>query len=162
MWQNYSLQGSRFVCATKTKNGFMPLFEGEISRVVPCWGCFHTCVCVKKHIHKVMVTCTTGFIPNSNRFELGGTGIKISFDRVGVFTKCKRTSYHRTTRPDGTFYYDKNPKNISKRKGESYFRPCEIKGSSEGTPKDPKFSLKKYYSEVEIPRLEKIVRDYET
>ena len=143
---------------------FYALVARNNIKSIPSIGVFpHKHMCGNKHhIHKIMVTCTTGFLPRFNRFELGGTAIKISFDRVGVMETAKRTSYKRTTRPDGTFYYNKTEANISRRKGSSYFKPCEVTGSKESVGGKPKFSLMKYYAEVEIPRLDRIAQEYES
>jgi hypothetical protein len=61
--------------------------------------------------------------------------------------KAKKNSYRRVYRNDGTYHYPKDPANMLRREGEEYFENWEIQGVSEGTAKNPKFSLLKYKRE---------------
>eukprot|EP00978_Attheya_sp_CCMP212_P014882 scaffold38207_cov28-Attheya_sp.AAC.1 len=61
--------------------------------------------------------------------------------------KAKKNSYSRVYPNDGTYHYPKDPANILRREGEEYFENWEIQGVSEGTAKNPKFSLLKYKQE---------------
>eukprot|EP00978_Attheya_sp_CCMP212_P046191 scaffold378327_cov47-Attheya_sp.AAC.1 len=61
--------------------------------------------------------------------------------------KAKKNSYSRVYRNDGTYHYPKDPANILRREGEENFENWEIQGVSEGTAKNPKFSLLKYKQE---------------
>jgi hypothetical protein len=60
---------------------------------------------------------------------------------------------------DGTFHYPKIYTNRLLRKGDLYFKSMEITGSRGGTAKKPKFSLLKYFREIEIPNMDKLAAD---
>jgi hypothetical protein len=60
----------------------------------------------------------------------------------------------------GTFHYPKMKTNRLRRKGELYFKSIEITGSTGGMEKKPKFSLLKYFMEIEIPNMDKLAADF--
>ena len=84
----------------------------------------------------------------------GGEAVKISLVRAGRMEPAQKDSYRRVYKQDGTFHYPKEPENLLRKKGELYFKPLEITGSSEGTAKAPKFPLTKFWADTEIPNLE--------
>ena len=108
----------------------------------------------KSHIHKEMYIATTAYLPHDNDMTKGGLAFKVSLERVGKMLPAKRNSYRRVYHDDDTFSYPHINENLIRRKGEMYFQSTEVNATSEGTVSNPKFSLKKYFKEKEIPRLE--------
>ena len=53
----------------------------------------------------------------------------------------------------------KNTRKSTKKKGHEYFKNTEVKGSSEGTDDNPKFSLLDFFKNTEIPALEKLTKE---
>jgi len=115
----------------------------------------------KNHVYKVMFIASTGFVPHNNDIENGGVGYKISFVRVGRMVPAARTTFKRVYKPDGKHHYPRVQANILRTQGELYFQPLEITGSSDGTEKAPKYSLLKFFRDIEIPRLEAVAREIE-
>lgn len=70
--------------------------------------------------------------------------------------QLRKDSYCRVYREDGRCHYPKIPENRLRKKGELYFEPMEITGSSEGTPQNPKYSLQRFFRDIEIPKLDDI------
>ena len=163
-WNNAKLvhQRAQVMLVDQDEKWFFALVARTNLKSIPMLGIIpHTHKCGnKRHIEKVMVTCTTGFIPRDNIIEKGGIGVKVSFNRIGALVEATRTSYKRKYLPDNTYTADKEK--ISKEKGKFYFRAQECTGSTDGGPDGTKFSLKKYYKQVEIPALEEIVWKYES
>jgi hypothetical protein len=89
----------------------------------------------------------------------GGTARRVSCVRVGALWPVERDTYKRVYKGDGTFHYPKIETNRLRRKGELYFKSMEITGSTEGTEKKPKFSLLKYFMEIEIPNMDKLAAE---
>ena len=116
----------------------------------------------KNHIGKEMYIVVTAYVlRDGNDITKGGTAIPVSLVRVGKMVKAKQDSYKRVYRDDGTYRYPKTEGNLLRRKGEEYFKCCELTGSKEGSKKKPKISLLKVYQEKIIPDLEeKIVRRF--
>jgi hypothetical protein len=112
----------------------------------------------KSHIGKVLVICSTAFEPIDNDMEKGGTGHKLSFTRVGRMSIAKRDSYRRVYKPDGGYHYPKDPENQLQKVGDPVWQHLEINGSSEGTDSNPKFSLLKWYEDIEIPALKELAQ----
>ena len=50
----------------------------------------------------------------------------------------------------------KIPENMLRQKGELYFKPLEITGCNEGTAAVPKFPLKNFFEETELPALDEV------
>jgi hypothetical protein len=109
-----------------------------------------------------MGIASTGYLPKGNDVTKGGEVRKVNLTRCGGMRPAKKDTYKRVYKNDGTYHYPKKAANQLRKKGELYFEPMEVTGSSEGTEQKPKFSLLKWFIEVEIPRLEEIAREYET
>ena len=71
--------------------------------------------------------------------------------------KAAKDSYRRVYKSDGKFHYPKVAANLLRKKGEEYFKPVELRGSSEGSEKQPKMSLLQQYYDHIIPDLEQKV-----
>ena len=159
-WSNAKLFASKtlVVLAHMDEKWFYGIVVRRNNKCVPMMGvqAFNTAVHHKSHIPKVMGIATTMFVPHSNDMERGGVAIKVNLERVGRMAKAKKDSYKRVYRDDGSFHYPKLAENLLRRKGEMYFEALEVNGSSQGTEKNPKFSLLKYYNENEIPKLDAI------
>ena len=114
----------------------------------------------KSHIHKEMYICSTGYLPHNNDITSGGEAFKISMERVGKMVEAKKDSYKRVYNDDNTaFTYPKVPQNIIRHKGQLYFQALEVNALSEGTKKNQKYSLMKFFEEKEIPKLEEVVEE---
>jgi hypothetical protein len=113
----------------------------------------------KSHIYKEMMIASTAFLPHDNDMTKGGAAFKLNLVRVGRKQPAKKDSYKRVYKPDGSFHYPPLPGNILRKKGELYFAPMEIKATSEGTTKEPKFLLLKYNQETEIPKLDELAAE---
>ena len=83
--------------------------------------------------------------------ERGGEAKKVSIVRAGRLQPAQKDTYRRVYKDDGTFHYPRILGNLLRRKGDPYFCPMEVTGSSEGTKKKPKFSLLKHFQQTEIP-----------
>ena len=116
----------------------------------------------KNHIGKEMYIVVTAYVlREGNDITKGGIAIPVSLVRVGRMVKATKDSYKRVYNDDGTYSYPKVATNLLRRKGEVYFKPCELTGSNEGTEFKPKVSLLKVYKDTIIPDLEeKIVRRF--
>jgi hypothetical protein len=142
-------QAVQFVLFQDDEKWFYSLVVRTHNKMVPMLGCVPDTHSVhhKCHIGKVMCLVTTAFAPHNNNFETGGRAYKVDCVRIGGMVKAKKDSYRRVYRNDGTYHYPKIPENILRREGEKYFESWEIQGVSEGTAKNPKFSLLKYKQE---------------
>ena len=110
----------------------------------------------KNKIYKEMYVVVTAFIPHyNNDLTKGGRSVPIACIRCGDLVKADKDSYKRVTDKNGNFSYPKIPENQLRVQGQYYFKPKELMGSSEGTPKDPKISLLKLYKEQIIPEIER-------
>jgi hypothetical protein len=89
----------------------------------------------------------------------GGMAFKICCVRVGRKVIAKKSSWRRTYNNDGTYKFIQTPENLLRVEGQEYFKNTELKATSEGTDKDPKFSLLKHYQECEIPKLDKLTSE---
>jgi hypothetical protein len=107
-----------------------------------------------------MVICSTAILPNNNDISSGGLSFKLSCERVGRLLPAQKDSYKRVYDENGLFAYPKTPTNILRKKGNLYFHPLEIKATSEGTNKFPKFSLLNFFKTKEIPNLEKSLSSF--
>ena len=94
----------------------------------------------KSHIHKVLVIAATGLIVNDNDIEAGGRGVRLSLSRAGKMVRARKDSYKRVYAEDGTYSYPCIAANRIRRKGELYWKDCDITGSDPGTEKDPKYA----------------------
>jgi hypothetical protein len=108
----------------------------------------------RTHIDKCMAIASTAFVPHDNDITKGGTAEKLSLTRVGYMKKAAKDSYRRVYHDDGTFTYPKIPENKLRTKGEPYFEPLEICGSTSTNGKKKKFSLLDWFLKTEFPRLE--------
>jgi hypothetical protein len=75
---------------------------------------------------------------------------------------AQRDTYKRVYKPDGGFHYPRIDINQLRKKGELYFKSMEVTGSKEGTEKNPKFSLLKYFMETEIPNMDRLAAELQT
>lgn len=116
----------------------------------------------KSHIYKEMIAASTAFAPFGNDMERGGVAYKISFERIGRLVAAIKDTFRRIYKQDGSFHYPPIPANLLRRKGAEYFRSMEITGSNEGTAKKPKYSLLRFFLEVEIPKLEELAARIES
>jgi hypothetical protein len=116
----------------------------------------------KSHIDNKtrMVITSTMFEPRNNDIERGGWAHKVSFTWVGVWTTAQKDSYSWVCRDDGTSYhYPKIPVNRLQKKGGKVWKNLEITGSKiEGNDNAEFFSLKTWFEEVKIPRLEALAQ----
>ena len=129
-------------------------FYGLVSRMflksIPMYGVEPDGIHVhnKNHIAKLMFIVVTAFAPFNNNFSKGGRSYKVCCDRVATMAVAKQTSY-KWHYADGSTRYTK-PKeewNISRRKGDEYLKSINITGSKEGSKKNPKFSLLKWWKD---------------
>ena len=109
----------------------------------------------RNHIDKCMYVVVTACVLNENNFEMGGTAVPISCIRVGKYERAKKDTYKRVYKRSGGFHYPKILANLLRSKGQLYFRSVELRGSKEGTRKQPKESLLRLYKEFIIPAIEK-------
>jgi len=151
-------QEVQFVLVHMDEKWFYAIVTRRNNKYIPFMGiepvnhsCHH-----KSHIYKVMGICSTGFAPIDNDMTKGGRTEKVSLVRVGKMLPAAKDTFKRVYRPDGSFHYPKIPENMLRQKGELYFKPLEVTGCNEGTAADPKFSLKKFFEETEIPKLEAV------
>jgi len=114
----------------------------------------------KAHIHKNMLLVSTAFRPFGNDIEKGGVAYKVSFVRAGRMMPASRTTFKRVYKlgKKGGWHYPPIPANILRIKGELYFQAMDITGSFEGTEKNPKYSLLRFFDEIEIPALETLAK----
>ena len=103
-----------------------------------------------------MYISTTAYLPHDNDMTKGDTAFNVTLQRVGRMLPAKRDSFKRVYKEDDTFSYPYIPENHIHRKGKLYFESLEINATKEGTVKNPKYSLKKYFEEIEIPNLERL------
>jgi hypothetical protein len=117
----------------------------------------------KSHINKTMAIASTAFVPRNNDMETGGgRALRVNLVRVGGMIPAEKDTYRRVYRPDGSYHYPKLPANILRKKGQEYFKGMEITGSKDGTRKKPKFSLLRYFTETEFPKLDQIAAELGT
>ena len=109
----------------------------------------------KFHLDKIMGIASTAFVPQNNNMEAGGDVHLVSWTRIGQMVKAKKL-VQKSLQNDGTasYHYPAVPENILREKGQFYFKGMGITGSSNGTTKDLKFNLLKWFCDVEIPKLE--------
>ena len=86
----------------------------------------------------------------------GGSTEKVSLVRVGKMLPAAKDTYKRVYRENDSYHYPKIPENMLRQKGELYFKPLEVTGCNEGTAADPKFPLKNFFKETELPALDDI------
>lgn len=113
----------------------------------------------KSHIGKEMYVVVTAFVPNENDMTKGGKAIPIACIRCGKLVTAAKTTYKRVYKPNGKFHYPHIDGNESRIEGNQYFECYELSGDSEGTKKDPKCSLLKFYKEQIIPEIERKIVD---
>ena len=107
-----------------------------------------------------MYICVTAFVlTNNNDIRLGGTAVPVSMIRVGKMVCAPKDSYKRVYKPNGSFHYPTIAANRLRIKGQFYFKPLELTGSSEGTVKKTKVSLLKCYQDQIIPDIERKIVD---
>lgn len=111
----------------------------------------------RSHIGKVLMIAVVGCLYRDGCVSGGGEGFKIAFDLCGRIRTLLSDTRKRKYNADNTSYTMQGP--ISKKAGTKVVDTHEITGSSEGTPKKPKFSLLKYWRETVIPALEQIQRE---
>ena len=109
----------------------------------------------KNHVPKVMIVCTTGIVVDGD-ISLGGTAVKVGFDRVGRMEAAQKDSYKAVWTAEGQRRHPKVPSNKLRSKGKKYFKGMEVTGSNEGTTENPKWSLKVYFKEIMLPRLDEL------
>lgn len=143
---------------------FFAIVVRKNNKLVPYLGVepIHHEIHHKSHIYKEMIAASTAFLPFGNDMESGGIAYKISFERIGRLVAAIKDTFRRVYKKDGSFHYPPILANLLRRKGEFYFRSMEITGSNEGTSKKPKFSLLRFFLDVEIPKLEQLAAQIES
>lgn len=66
-----------------------------------------------------------------------------------------KDSYKRVYNSDGTYSYPKLPENLLRKKGEPYFKGCEITGLKRGTEKKPKVALTDVWGDTILPDMDR-------
>ena len=112
----------------------------------------------KNHIGKTMFVVVTAFVLHDNDITHGGFAVPIACVPVGKMVMASKDSYKRVY-INGKARYPKYPENLIRKKGQLYFKACELTGSSEGTEKSPKMSLLNVYKNNVIPELRKKIFD---
>ena len=102
-----------------------------------------------------MYAVFTAFALNENDITKGGTPIMVDCVRIGKELPAKKDTYKRVYKENGTYHYPKLQQNQLRKKGELYFEPLNLTGSSEGTEDDPKVSLLHLYRDRIIPAIER-------
>jgi hypothetical protein len=143
---------------------FFAIVVRKNNKLVPWLGVepVHHEIHHKSHIYKEMIAASTAFAPFDNDMERGGVAYKISFERIGRLVAAIKDTFRRVYKQDGSFHYPPILANLLRRKGEEYFRSMEITGSNEGTAKKPKYSLLRFFLDVEIPKLEELAARIES
>ena len=111
----------------------------------------------KSYMDKEMYAVCTAYVLNENNIEKGGIAIPIACVRIGMMKTAKWDTYRRVYKEDGSHHHPHIPENLLRRKGQSYFKPLELTGSSTEAKGKPKISLLKIYQDEIIPELERKV-----
>jgi hypothetical protein len=129
------------------------------NKEVPYYSCFPVQHHVhhKSHINKVMALASTAFLPHNNNMGSGGVAFKVCLARARQMEAAQCDTYWQVTREDSSFHYPQRQRTNSTR-GELYFQNMEVTGSSDGTTKEPKYSLLQHFCKKEIPALESIIQ----
>ena len=116
----------------------------------------------KIHIGKEMHISVTAFIlTNENDISEGGVAVPIAMVRGGKMVSAAKDTYKCVYHPSGLYHYPKIAENKVCTKGQMYFKPVKLSGSSEGTEKKPKILLLKVYKEEIVPAIEeKVVKRF--
>lgn len=115
----------------------------------------------KSHVDKTMGIVSTAIIPHNNDINAGGQTRLVSLTRVGKMMKADRDTYRQVYQDDASYHYPKIPENLLRKKGESYFKNLEIVGSKDTKKGKPKFNLQAWFSDTDIPNLEKLACEVE-
>ena len=89
-----------------------------------------------------------------NDITNSGRDFPVAIIRVSKMVKLDKDVFKRLYRDDGTYYCPRILENQLWKKGEFYFKSCELIGSSDGTWKNPKMSLLSVYRREIIPAIE--------
>ena len=111
-------------------------FEGLAPKVMKA---YHKC-----HISKIMGIAEVGYA-FEDCIENGGIALKMLFHHAQSATVAQRLTKNK----DG--------KILVRRKGDVYFVDCNVTGSNEGSAKDPKFSLLKYFKHAVFPEIKAFI-----
>lgn len=120
----------------------------------------------RSHIDKMMFICVTAYVLNDNDIERGGKAVTIAMIPVTVEKIAERTTYKRNYYGnEGRFnYQNRDEKYLSRVKGQTYFEPTELTGSTTKPKKKgnlPRMSLYDEYKNKIIPAIqEKLVNVY--
>ncbi|CAJ1931219.1 unnamed protein product [Cylindrotheca closterium] len=102
---------------------------------------------------KVMGIAVTAFAFKYS-IENGGDGLKIGFYRAQTNKVAKKLVRQGVRQDDGSI---KRTGAVIREKGDLYLVDCNVTGSSEGTPDDPKFALKKLFEHHIFQKLDGLV-----
>jgi hypothetical protein len=165
-WNSAKLCGAsvQVILVHLDEEWFFAIVVRKNNKLVPYLGVepVHHEIHHKSHIYKEMIAASTAFLPFGNDMERGGDAVKISFERIGRLVAAIKDTFRRVYKKDGSFHYPPILANLLRRKGEMYFRSMEITGSNEGTSKKPKYSLLRFFLDVEIPKLERLAARIES
>ncbi|CAJ1965501.1 unnamed protein product [Cylindrotheca closterium] len=107
----------------------------------------------RSHVSKVMGIAVTAFAFKDS-IENGGDGLKIGFYRAQTNKVAKKLVRQAVRQDDGSI---KRTGAVIREKGDLYLVDCNVTGSSEGTPDDPKFALKKLFEHHIFQKLDGLV-----
>jgi len=113
----------------------------------------------KNHVGKELYIVVTAYVLNNNDITGGGKAIPISCIRVGEMLPAQKNTYKRVYKNDGSYHYPPIAENLLRKRGQEYFKPMELNGSTTGTSKNPKVSLLQKYIDEIIPDIEQKIVD---
>jgi hypothetical protein len=92
---------------------FFAIIIHRHNKCIPFFGVYpvNHAIRHKSHIDKMMVIASTAFEPKKNDVEREGLAHKVSFSRVGQWTKATKDPFRRVYRDDGSYHYPKLPEN---------------------------------------------------
>ena len=101
-----------------------------------------------------MYIVITGYEVKDNGTENGVRDFSVSIIHIGKTVKGDKYTFKRVYMEDGTYYYPRISENQLWKKGELYWKSCELTGSYDGTDKNTKMSLLSVYQRDIIPDIE--------
>jgi hypothetical protein len=145
---------SQWMLVHTNEKWFFAIVIRRHNKCIPFFGVYpvNHAIRHKSHIDKTMVIASTAFEPRNNDVEKGGRAHKVSFTRVGAWTKAQKDSYKRIYRDDGSYHYPKIAGNRLQKKGDDIWKNLEITGSNENNgSKAEKCSLKIWLRKSRFP-----------